>query len=60
MVYNENDAIFYWLWLVDVFGPGNNRIWEVLSHFDNDPIIAYKALQKEDCKYITKKEYKSV
>lgn len=60
MVYNENDAIFYWLWLVDVFGPGNNRIWEVLSHFDNDPIIAYKALQKEECKYITKKEYKSV
>ncbi|MBP0959411.1 MAG: DNA-processing protein DprA [Oscillospiraceae bacterium] len=59
-MYNENDAIFYWLWLVDVFGPGNNRIWEVLSHFDNDPIAAYKALQEKDCKYITKSEYKNV
>ena len=56
MIYNENDAVFYWLWLVDVFGPGNNRIWEVLSHFDNDPIATYKALQKKDCKYITKNE----
>lgn len=60
MIYNENDAVFYWLWLVDVFGPGNNRIWEVLSHFDNDPIATYKALQKKDCKYITKNEYKAV
>ena len=59
-MYNINDTIFYWLWLVDVFGPGNNRIWEVLSHFDNDPIAAYNALQKENCKYITKSEYKVV
>lgn len=59
-MYDVNDSIFYWMWLVDVFGPGNNRIWEVLSHFDNDPIAAYKALQYKDCKYITKNEYKAV
>ena len=59
-MYDVNDSIFYWMWLVDVFGPGNNRIWEVLSHFDNDPIAAYKALQDKNCKYITKNEYKAV
>mgnify|MGYP003295979589 CR=1 FL=1 len=59
-MYNENDAIFYWLWLVDAFGPGNNRIWEVLSHFNNDPIIAYKALRDGKSEYITKSESKAI
>ena len=59
-MYDVNDSIFYWMWLADAFGSGNNRIWEVLSHFDNDPIAAYKALQEKDCKYITKSEYKNV
>ena len=59
-MYNENDAIFYWLWLVDAFGPGNNRIWEVLSHFNNDPIVAYKALRDGKSEYITKSESKAI
>jgi len=59
-MYDVNDSIFYWMWLADAFGSGNNRIWEVLSHYDNDPIAAYNALRDGKSKYITQSESKAI
>lgn len=36
----------YWLWLVQAFGAGNHRLWEVLGNFVN-PEQAYLALSSE-------------
>lgn len=56
----ENNTTLYWLWLVDAFGPGNNRLWEVVSHFDNDPIATYEAINDGNSKYLTQSEAKIV
>lgn len=60
MEYVETDTTLYWLWLIYAFGPGNSRIWEVISHFDNDPIATYEAICDGNSKYITPSESRSI
>ena len=60
MEYIETNTTLYWLWLVFAFGPGNSRIWEVVSHFDNDPIATYEAISDGKSKYTTPAEAKII
>ena len=46
----------YWLWLVMTFGAANNRIWEVVAEFEDNPLAAYNALKDGRVKGLTERE----
>ncbi len=54
------DNLKYWIWFVQCFGVGNNRIWEILSDYGNNPALAYDALKSGNVKTLTEKERKLV
>ncbi|MGN0653650.1 MAG: DNA-processing protein DprA [Oscillospiraceae bacterium] len=53
------DNTMYWLWLVECFGVGNSRIWDVLSHYDDNPVEAYEALKDGKSSLLSPNEAKN-
>lgn len=53
------EAIYYWIWLLLVFGVGNRKIWKVLEHYAT-PQTAYTALQTEKLPFLKEREIRSI
>lgn len=53
------DSSVYWIWLVQCFGAGNSRIWEVLSRFGGDPETTYNEIKAKKADFLTEWERKS-
>lgn len=53
------EAIYYWIWLLLVFGVGNRKIWKVLEHYET-PQTAYTALQTEKLPFLKEQELRSI
>ncbi len=48
----------YWLWFSMAFSPGNDRIWELLSPY-NDIVSAYENISTGEPSFLNEKEKKS-
>jgi DNA processing protein len=48
----------YWLWFAMAFSPGNDRIWELLSPYD-DVVSAYESIKDGSPSFLNEKEKKS-
>lgn len=54
------DNLKYWVWLVQCFGTGNNRLWEIASSYDCNAEITFQALKSGKYTYLSENEKKSV
>ena len=53
------DNMVYWVWITQAFGTGNNRIWDIVSCFENIKQV-YEALSNGDYKKLTENEKSSI
>ncbi len=53
------ETMYYWIWLLLVFGAGNRKIWKVLEHYET-PQTAYTALQTEKLSFLKEREIRSI
>ncbi|MCI5845055.1 MAG: DNA-processing protein DprA [Oscillospiraceae bacterium] len=53
------ETIYYWIWLLLVFGAGNRKIWKILEHYET-PQTAYTALQTEKLPFLKERDVRSI
>lgn len=53
------DSLKYWVWLTQVFGPANHRVWDLTKEYD-DIFQVYEALTNGRIKGLNDKEIKAV
>lgn len=53
------ETIYYWIWLLLVFGAGNRKIWKILEHYES-PQTAYTALQTEKLPFLKERDVRSI
>ncbi len=53
------ETMYYWIWLLLVFGAGNRKIWKVLEQYET-PQTAYTALQTEKLPFLKEREIRSI
>lgn len=53
------ESIYYWLWLVMVFGAGNRKIWKLVEQYET-PQNVYEQLQTSAVKELKEREQRAV